>query len=225
MDAVLCGDVGDQTDQESRSAGHRAAASVTAMDCTVHPGFLPHEDPEASLAFWRDTLGFEVRDDVGYGGLRWITVGPAGQPGTSIVLEPPFAPGCGVTDQERRTIVEMMAKGTYAGVNLATADLDGVFERLQASGAPGGPGNPPYPSRARRRSVTATRSRTTPEAGRTILRQPVRRTRVRRSSRLGGRRTAARSTKPTRRRKQCRSGDDNTHQRHNPNGPREDGWV
>ena len=98
------------------------------MDVTIHASFLPHDDPDASL-------GFEVRDDVGYGGLRWITVGPADQPGTSIVLQPPAPLGCGVTDEERRTIVEMMAKGTYAGINLATADLDGVFERLQASDA------------------------------------------------------------------------------------------
>jgi catechol 2,3-dioxygenase-like lactoylglutathione lyase family enzyme len=81
------------------------------MDITIHASFLPHDDPDASLAFYRDTLGFEVRNDVGYGGMRWITVGPADQPGTSIVLEPPFAPGCGVTDDERRTITEMMAKG------------------------------------------------------------------------------------------------------------------
>jgi uncharacterized glyoxalase superfamily protein PhnB len=102
------------------------------MDLTIHSSFLPHDDPEASLAFYRDTLGFEVRNDVGYGGMRWITVGPAHQPGTSIVLEPP-CPDPGVTDDERRTIVEMMAKGTYAGINLATKDLDGTFERLQAS--------------------------------------------------------------------------------------------
>jgi catechol 2,3-dioxygenase-like lactoylglutathione lyase family enzyme len=105
------------------------------MDLTIHASFLPHQDPEASLAFWRDALGFQVRDDVGYGGLRWITVGPASQPGTAIVLEPPAPPGCGITEQERRTIVEMMAKGSYAGVLLATADLDGVFARLQASHA------------------------------------------------------------------------------------------
>ena len=105
------------------------------MDITIHSSFLPHTDPEASLAFYRDTLGFEVRNDVGYEGMRWITVGPADQPGTSIVLQPPAPPGCGITDDERRTIVEMMAKGTYAGVNLATADLDGVFERLQAGDA------------------------------------------------------------------------------------------
>ena len=76
------------------------------MDLTIHASFLPHDDPEASLAFYRDTLGFQVRDDVGYQGMRWITVGPADQPGTCIVLEPPFSPGCGVTDDERRTIAE-----------------------------------------------------------------------------------------------------------------------
>ena len=104
------------------------------MDITIHTSFLPHNDPDASLPFYRDTLGFEVRNDVGYGGMRWITVGPAGQPDTSIVLQPPFADP-GVTDDERRTIVEMMAKGTYARIILATADLDGVFARVLASGA------------------------------------------------------------------------------------------
>jgi catechol 2,3-dioxygenase-like lactoylglutathione lyase family enzyme len=108
---------------------------VTAIDLTIHTSFLPHDDPDAALAFWRDTLGFEVRNDAGYGGLRWITVGPTGQPATSIVLEPPSPPGCGRTEEERRAIVEMMAKGTYAGVNRATKDRDGVFAWLQASGA------------------------------------------------------------------------------------------
>ena len=104
------------------------------MDLTIHASFLPHDDPEASLAFWRDGLGFEVRNDVGYGGKRWITVGPPDQPGTSIVLHPPAADP-GITDDERRTIAEMMAKGTYAAINLATTDLDGTFERVQASDA------------------------------------------------------------------------------------------
>jgi len=107
---------------------------VTAMDITIHSSFLPHNDPDASVAFYRDTLGFEVRMDVEYGGMHWITVGPADQPGTSIVLHPPGADP-GITDDERRTIAEMMAKGTYAGINLATADLDGAFERVQAGGA------------------------------------------------------------------------------------------
>jgi uncharacterized glyoxalase superfamily protein PhnB len=103
------------------------------MDITIHASFLPQNDPDAALAFYRDTLGFEVRADVGYNGLRWITVGPADQPGTSIVLHPP-AVDPGITDDERRTIVEMMAKGTYATLLLATKDLDGTFDRVQASG-------------------------------------------------------------------------------------------
>jgi len=107
---------------------------VSGMDLTIHSTFLPHDDPEASLAFYRDTLGFEVRLDVGKGTMRWITVGPPGQDGTSIVLHPP-AVDPGITDEERRTIAEMMAKGTYAIITLATRDLDGTFERLQAGDA------------------------------------------------------------------------------------------
>jgi predicted enzyme related to lactoylglutathione lyase len=104
------------------------------MDINIHASFLPHNDPDAAVAFYRDTLGFEVRNDVGYGGMRWITVGPADQPGPSIVLAPPAADP-GVTDDERRTIDEMMAKGTYARILLASKDVDATFERLQASGA------------------------------------------------------------------------------------------
>ncbi|WP_217442890.1 VOC family protein, partial [Myxococcus sp. CA033] len=104
------------------------------MDISIHSSFLPHTDPDASLAFYRDTLGFEVRKDVGYNGMRWITVGPADQPGTSIVLYPPNA-SPGVTEDEQRTIAEMMAKGTFAMMLLATADLDAAFKRIQASGA------------------------------------------------------------------------------------------
>src|ERR1700722_17534934 len=104
------------------------------MNITIHSTMLPHNEPDESLAFYRDTLGFEVRNDVGYSGMRWITVGPADQPGTSIVLYPPEA-APGITDDERHTIAEMMAKGTYASINLASADLAGTFERLQASDA------------------------------------------------------------------------------------------
>ncbi|GIH81021.1 glyoxalase [Planobispora longispora] len=107
---------------------------MIVMNLSIHASFLPHDDPEASLAFYRDALGFEVRNDVGYDGMRWITVGPAGQPDVSIVLQPP-AGDPGITDDERRTIAEMMAKGTFAGIVLATADLDGAFERLQAGDA------------------------------------------------------------------------------------------
>jgi predicted enzyme related to lactoylglutathione lyase len=104
------------------------------MDITIQASFLPHNDPGAAVAFYRDTLGFEVRNDVGYRGMHWITVGPADQPDTSIVLYPPEA-APGLTDDERRTIVEMMAKGSYASLLLATADLNGTFDRVQASGA------------------------------------------------------------------------------------------
>ena len=102
------------------------------MDITIHSSFLPHDDPDAAVAFYRDTLGFEVRMDVGYKGMRWITVGPPGQPSTAIVLHPP-AVDPGITDDERRMIAEMMAKGTYGGINLATPDLDVTFERLVAN--------------------------------------------------------------------------------------------
>jgi catechol 2,3-dioxygenase-like lactoylglutathione lyase family enzyme len=104
------------------------------MDITIHHTFLPHEDPEASLAFYRDVLGFELRNDVGYAGMRWLTMGSPDQPGTSVVLHPPAADP-GITDDERRTIAEMMAKGTYASIVLATKDLDGTFDRVQAGGA------------------------------------------------------------------------------------------
>ena len=104
------------------------------MDITIHSSFLPHTDPDASLAFYRDVLGFEVRLDVGYESMRWITLGPPGQPDTNLVLAPP-AVDPGITDDERRTITEMMAKGTYGFLLLATKDLDSSFEKIQSSGA------------------------------------------------------------------------------------------
>lgn len=104
------------------------------MKITINSSFLPHSDPDASLAFFRDVLGFEVRNDVGYKGMRWITVGPPGQLDTAIVLHPPEATP-GITDEERTTIVELVAKGSYFGVNLATPDLDDTFAKVEASGA------------------------------------------------------------------------------------------
>ena len=104
------------------------------MDITIHTSSLPHDDPDASVAFYRDVLGFEVRNDVGSGKMRWITLGPVNQPDTSILLTPP-AIDPGITDDERRTIAEMMAKGTYGWILLATPDLDGTFEKVQASDA------------------------------------------------------------------------------------------
>ncbi|WP_103886035.1 VOC family protein [Actinacidiphila yanglinensis] len=104
------------------------------MDLTIHTSFLPHDDPDASVAFYRDVLGFEVRSDVGQGKMRWITVGPVGQPSTSLLLAPPVTDP-GVTEDERRTIQEMMAKGTYGWILLATRDLDATFEKVQAGDA------------------------------------------------------------------------------------------
>ena len=104
------------------------------MEITIHSSMLPHDDPDASTSFYRDTLGFEIRNDVEYGGMHWITVGPPDQPETSIVLYPPQATP-GITDDERRTIAEMMAKGTFASINLATPDLGSAFARMQAGDA------------------------------------------------------------------------------------------
>lgn len=107
---------------------------MTAMELMIHTTFLPHSDPDASLAFYRDVLGFALRNDVGQGRMRWITVGPPDQPGTSIVLEPP-AMDPTITDDERRTIAELMAKGSYARIILSTPDLDGAFTEAVARGA------------------------------------------------------------------------------------------
>ncbi|MGY1808764.1 VOC family protein [Blastococcus sp. SYSU D00669] len=104
------------------------------MSVIIHYTFLPHTDPEASLVFYRDVLGFEVRKDVGYGDMRWITVGPPDQPDTSIVLHPPAADPT-ITDDERRTVLELIAKGNYAAVTLASDDLDATFARFEAGGA------------------------------------------------------------------------------------------
>jgi catechol 2,3-dioxygenase-like lactoylglutathione lyase family enzyme len=104
------------------------------MDIKIHTSVLPHTDPDESLAFYRDVLGFEVRLDVGSGTMRWITLGPPDQPDTNILLAPP-AVDPGITDDERRTIAEMMAKGTYGWIMLATRDLDATFERVQARDA------------------------------------------------------------------------------------------
>ncbi len=123
-----------RVDQNSHTIQEPITDSVNAMDITIHTSALPHNDPEASLAFYRDVLGFEVRSDVGNGAMRWIVVGPANQPDTSILLAPP-AVDPGITDDERSTIAEMMAKGTYGWILLATDDLAGTFEKVEAGGA------------------------------------------------------------------------------------------
>lgn len=107
---------------------------MSIMKISIHYAFLPHTDADAALGFYRDALGFEVRNDVGYDGLRWLTVGPVGKPETSIVLHPP-ATDPGITEAERQTILELIAKGSYGALTLASDDLDALFERLVAVGA------------------------------------------------------------------------------------------
>lgn len=103
------------------------------MKINIHVTFLPHTDPEASLAFYRDVLGFEIRNDVGYEDMRWITIGPSNQPDTQIVLTPP-AVDPGLTDDERQVVKELVAKGAYASVVFATDELEVLFEKVEGSG-------------------------------------------------------------------------------------------
>jgi len=104
------------------------------MNIAIHTTFLPHTDPEASLAFYRDLLGFELTMDVGEGAMRWLTLVAPDQRDVRLVLTPPAADP-GVTEDERRTVTELMAKGSYQSIILATTDLDGTFDRLQAADA------------------------------------------------------------------------------------------
>lgn len=104
------------------------------MNITINASFLPHTDAEASVAFYRDVLGFEVRKDVGYDQMRWITVGPADQPDTAIVLTPP-AIDPGINEEERATVLGLMAKGSFGGIVLATDDVDAAFAAIESRGA------------------------------------------------------------------------------------------
>jgi predicted enzyme related to lactoylglutathione lyase len=104
------------------------------MDVRLHHCFLIVDDHEKALAFYRDTLGLEVRGDVTYGGMRWVTIGSPSQPDVNIVLEPPAADP-GISPSDRAVINELLAKGLLRGVNLSTPDLDGTFDRVQATGA------------------------------------------------------------------------------------------
>ncbi len=101
------------------------------MTVTIHSSFLPHTDADAALGFYRDLRGFELRLDVGYDGKRWLTVGPPDQPDTALVLTP-LGVNPGVTEAESAMIEEMVAKGTYASVLLASDDLDATFDTLAA---------------------------------------------------------------------------------------------
>jgi catechol 2,3-dioxygenase-like lactoylglutathione lyase family enzyme len=104
------------------------------MDVKLHHCFLIVDDHDKALGFYRDTLGFEVRNDVSYAGMRWVTVGPRSQPDVNIVLEPPAADP-GISPSDREVISDLLAKGLLRGLNFSTPDLDGTFDRVQATGA------------------------------------------------------------------------------------------
>lgn len=104
------------------------------MEIRLYNCFIAVDDHDKALSFYRDTLGLEVRGDVSFEGMRWVTLGAPSQPDVSIVLEPPGAdPNASPAD--RQAIAELMAKGQLRGVNLATENCDAAFERIREAGA------------------------------------------------------------------------------------------
>ena len=104
------------------------------MDVKLDACFLSVDDHDKVIEFYRDALGFEVRNDVRAYGMRWTTIGPPSQPDINIVLEPPAAdPGTSPSDRE--AISDLLAKGLLRGLNFKTADLDAIFDKVQATGA------------------------------------------------------------------------------------------
>ncbi|MFC9063618.1 VOC family protein, partial [Streptomyces sp. NPDC057074] len=104
------------------------------MDINLAQCFIAVDDHDTAIAFYRDVLGMEVRDDVAFEGMRWVTVGSPAQPDVGIVLEPPLAdPGASVTDRE--AMAELLAKGLLRGLNFTTDDVDATFEHIRAAGA------------------------------------------------------------------------------------------
>jgi catechol 2,3-dioxygenase-like lactoylglutathione lyase family enzyme len=104
------------------------------MNVTLSTCFIAVDDHDKALGFYRDVLGLEVRKDVSFEGMRWVTVGAPSQPGVEIVLEPPLADP-GASEADRRAMAELLAKGMLRAVIFATDDVDATFERLRASGA------------------------------------------------------------------------------------------
>ncbi|MFF0295179.1 VOC family protein [Kitasatospora sp. NPDC004615] len=104
------------------------------MDIKLSQCFIAVDDHDAALGFYRDALGLEVRNDVGFEGMRWVTLGSASQPDVEVVLEPPVADP-GATDADRQAAAELLAKGLLRAVNFRTADCDATFEKIRATGA------------------------------------------------------------------------------------------
>ena len=104
------------------------------MDVRLRHCFLAVDDHDQAIAFYRDTLGFEVRNDVSAYGMRWVTIGAPAQPDVNIVLEPPAADP-GISAGDRAALDDLLAKGLLRGLNFATPDLQATFDRVVASGA------------------------------------------------------------------------------------------
>jgi catechol 2,3-dioxygenase-like lactoylglutathione lyase family enzyme len=104
------------------------------MDVRLHQCFLKVDDPDKAIAFYRDALGLEVTNDVGYQGMRWVTLVPPSQPDLQIVLEPPVAEP-GIPESDQAAISDLLAKGLMGGLNFTTPDLQATFEHVQATGA------------------------------------------------------------------------------------------
>ncbi|MGC5345747.1 VOC family protein [Streptomyces sp. DT24] len=104
------------------------------MDIKLSQCFIAVDDHDKALAFYRDALGFEVRNDVSFEGMRWVTVGSPSQPDVEIVLEPPLA-NPNASSADKQAMAELLAKGMLRGVIFSTDDCDATFERVRASGA------------------------------------------------------------------------------------------
>ncbi|MGW7263568.1 VOC family protein [Streptomyces sp. NPDC054842] len=104
------------------------------MDLKLSQCFIAVDDHDKALAFYRDVLGLEVRNDVGFEGMRWVTVGSPLQPDVEIVLEPPAADP-NTSPADKLAMAELLAKGVLRGVIFRTGDCDALFERVRASGA------------------------------------------------------------------------------------------
>ncbi|MGY3677974.1 putative enzyme related to lactoylglutathione lyase [Streptomyces sp. TE33382] len=109
------------------------ARSVKRMDITLSQCFIAVDDHDKALAFYRDALGLEVRNDVGFEGMRWVTLGAPSQPDVDIVLEPPLA-NPDASPADKAVMAELLAKGLLRGVIFSTEDCDATFERIRAAG-------------------------------------------------------------------------------------------
>ncbi|MEU8982104.1 VOC family protein [Streptomyces sp. NPDC048309] len=104
------------------------------MDVKLSQCFIAVDDHDKAIAFYRDVLGLEVRNDVGFEGMRWVTVGSPLQPDVEIVLEPPAA-NPDASPADKQAMAELLAKGMLRGVIFSTADCDALYDRVRASGA------------------------------------------------------------------------------------------